>query len=93
MGVTNLDDLTLSGTLTGDVAGTVTGDIVTVNVIDVEGLATAEEVLSVPDVASGGVLAAHTTQVMSHSLRIQSADGTNYYIMLTDTVTNRTGGA
>lgn len=47
----------------------------------------------VPNVASGGVLAVHTTQVMSHSVRIKSADGTLYYIMLTNVVTNRTGGA
>jgi hypothetical protein len=81
MGVTNLDALTLGG------------ELVVVDAVDVEGLATAENVLSVPDVASGGVLAVHTTQTITHSLRIQSADGTNYYIMLTDTVTNRTGGA
>lgn len=49
--------------------------------------------LDTPDVASGGVLAVHITQVMSHSIRIQSEDGTNYYVMCTDTVTNRTGGA
>lgn len=81
MGVTNLDALTLGG------------ELVVVDAIDLEGLATAEDALSVPDVASGGVLAVHTTQTITHSLRIQSADGTNYYIMLTDTVTNRTGGA
>ena len=80
MGDTNLDSIVLAEGLT------------VVDVISVEGLATAEDVLSVPDVASGGVLAVHTTQTITHSLRIQSADGTNYYIMLTDTVTNRTGG-
>ena len=80
MGVTNLDALTLGG------------ELVVVDAIDIEGLATAEDALSVPDVASGGVLAVHTTETITHSLRIQSADGTNYYIMLTDTVTNRTGG-
>lgn len=47
----------------------------------------------VPNVASGGVLAAHTTQTMTHSLRIKSADGTLYYVMITNVVTNRTGGA
>lgn len=80
MGDTNLDSIVLGEGLT------------VVDVINVEGLATAEDMLSVPDVASGGVLAVHTTQTITHSLRIQSADGTNYYIMLTDTVTNRTGG-
>lgn len=80
MGVTNLDALTLGG------------ELVVVDAIDLEGLATAEDALSVPDVASGGVLAAHITDAMTHSIRIQSADGTNYYIMCTTTVTNRTGG-
>lgn len=47
----------------------------------------------VPNVASGGVLAAHTTQTMTHSIRIKSADGTLYYLMATNVVTNRTGGA
>lgn len=45
------------------------------------------------NVASGGTLAVHVTQVMSHSLRIKSLDGTLYYVMLTNVVTNRTGGA
>lgn len=47
----------------------------------------------VPNVASGGVLAAHITQTMTHSIRIKSADGTLYYLMATNVVTNRTGGA
>ena len=64
--------------------------LVITEALDVEGI--TDDVLSVSDVASGGVLAVHTTQTITHSLRIQSADGTNYYIMLTDTVTNRTGG-
>ena len=64
--------------------------LVVIEALDVEGI--TDDVLSVSDVASGGVLAVHTTQTITHSLRIQSADGTNYYIMLTDTVTNRTGG-
>ena len=64
--------------------------LVITEALDVEGI--TDDVLSSPDVASGGVLAVHTTQTITHSLRIQSADGTNYYIMLTDTVTNRTGG-
>lgn len=46
----------------------------------------------VPNVASGGMLAAHVTDGISHSIRIRSADGTLYYLMATTTVTNRTGG-
>lgn len=48
--------------------------------------------MEVPNVASGGMLAAHVTDAISHSIRIRSADGTLYYIMCTTTVTNRTGG-
>lgn len=47
----------------------------------------------VPTVASGGVLAAHITDAMTHSIRIKSIAGTLYYVMATTTVTNRTGGA
>lgn len=55
--------------------------------------AVSDKLISVPNVASGGVLAVHTTQTISHSVRIQSADGTLYYVMLTNLATNRTGGA
>ena len=46
----------------------------------------------VPNVASGGILAAHVTDAVTHSIRIISADGTKYYLMATTTVSNRTGG-
>jgi len=52
----------------------------------------SDKIIEVPDVVSAGVLAAHITDAMTHSIRIQSADGTSYYIMCTTTVTNRTGG-
>lgn len=55
--------------------------------------AVGDKFTQVPNVASGGVLAAHITDAMTDSLRIQSTDGTLYYVMLTKTVTNRTGGA
>jgi hypothetical protein len=48
--------------------------------------------LNVPVVASGGMLAAHVTDAITHSIRICSADGTKYYLMATTTVSNRTGG-
>lgn len=54
--------------------------------------AVSDKLITVPNVASGGVLAIHITQVMSHSIRIKSADGTLYYLMATNVVTNRTGG-
>lgn len=55
--------------------------------------ALADNLTVVPTVASGGVLAVHVTDAMTHSIRIKSAAGTNYYLMATTTITNRTGGA
>lgn len=55
--------------------------------------AVSDKFAAVPNVASGGVLAVHTTQTITHSVRIKSTDGTLYYVMLTNVVTNRTGGA
>lgn len=49
--------------------------------------------LRVPNVASGGLLAAHTTDAISHSIRCITEGGTVFYLMATTTVTNRTGGA
>lgn len=43
----------------------------------------------IPDADDGTIFAVHTTQTMSHSIKIISADGTAYYIMCTDTATNR----
>lgn len=60
---------------------------------DTTGDATFTAALETPDVASGGMLAVHDTDVLTHSIRIRSADGTLYYLMATTTVTNRTGGA
>lgn len=57
------------------------------------GTVTFTRLFEVPTVASAGLLAVHTTQTMTHSLRIRSAAGTLYYIMVTDAATNRTGGA
>jgi len=46
----------------------------------------------VPDVAaeSGGLFCAHTTQGLTHSLKIVTEGGTPYYIMCTNAATNRT---
>jgi hypothetical protein len=56
------------------------------------GSASTQRLLNVPTVASGGVLAVHVTDAMTHSIRIRSDAGTLYYLMATTTVTNRTGG-
>ena len=48
--------------------------------------------MRIPNVTAAAdcLFAIHTTQVMSHSIRIVSEDGTEYHIMCTDTDTNRT---
>lgn len=45
--------------------------------------------LEVPAASNGTIFAAHTTQVMTHSIRIRNAAGTAYYLMVTDAATNR----
>ena len=45
--------------------------------------------LEIPDAANGSMFAAHTTQTLTHSLKIRSADGTAYYVMCCDADTNR----
>ncbi len=51
--------------------------------------ASSARLLQLPDVSNGSVFAAHTTQTMTHSIRIKSATGTDYYIMCTNAATNR----
>jgi len=43
----------------------------------------------IPNVENGTIFAAHTTQGLTHSIKIISEDGTAYYIMCTDAATNR----
>lgn len=43
----------------------------------------------VPNASNGTIFAAHTTQTMTHSLKIISENGTAYYIMCCDAATNR----
>lgn len=49
--------------------------------------------LNVPTTGSGLLVAPHTTQVMTDSIRVVMADGNVRYIMLTTASSNRTGGA
>jgi hypothetical protein len=44
--------------------------------------------LNIPAPANGSIFATHTTQTMTHSIRIV-ASGVNYYVMCTDSATNR----
>lgn len=52
----------------------------------------SNNLIRIPNVAaeSGGLFCVHTTQVMTHSIKIVSENGTPYYIMCTDATTNRT---
>jgi hypothetical protein len=49
--------------------------------------------LNIPTTGSGLLMAPHTTQVMTDSIRIVMADGNVRYIMCTTASSNRTGGA
>lgn len=57
------------------------------------GAVTCKKAFRFPNATSGGMVAAHTTQTMTHSIRCVTDDGTLLYIMCTDTATNRAGGA
>jgi len=46
-------------------------------------------VVEVPAASNGTVFATHTTQTMTHSIRIYDDAGTAYYIMCTNAATNR----
>lgn len=43
----------------------------------------------IPNASNGTIFATHTTQTMTHSIKIISEDGTAYYIMCTNAATNR----
>lgn len=45
--------------------------------------------MEIPNASNGTIFAVHTTQTLTHSIRIKSANGTDYYIMCTNAATNR----
>lgn len=53
------------------------------------GTGTWSNLLQIPAASNGTIFAAHTTQTMTHSIRIRDASGTAYYIMCTNAATNR----
>lgn len=57
------------------------------------GAVAAKKAFRFPDVASAGMVAAHTTDALTHSIRCVTDSGTVLYLMATTTATNRTGGA
>jgi hypothetical protein len=63
-----------------------------IRVTDVGSVA-LKKLFRLPTVASAGLLAAHTTDAITHSIRCVDDAGTVFYIMCTTTATNRTGGA
>lgn len=52
----------------------------------------SNNLMRIPNVVAeaGGLFCAHTTQAMTHSIKIVSESGTPYYIMCTNASTNRT---
>lgn len=57
------------------------------------GAVTCGKAFRFPTVASAGMLAAHVTDAMTHSIRCVTDAGTVVYLMATTTASNRTGGA
>ncbi len=55
-------------------------------------VASTSSLLRVPNPSNSTIFAAHGTDAMTHSIRIKSAAGTSYFLMVTATATNR-GGA
>jgi hypothetical protein len=53
------------------------------------GVGRGANLMNVPNAANGTIFAAHTTEVMSHSIKIISANGTAYYVMCTNDATHR----
>lgn len=53
------------------------------------GTGVAANLMRIPNVSNGTVFAAHTTQGLTHSIKIVTEDGTPYYIMCTNAATNR----
>lgn len=63
-----------------------------IRVVDT-GAVPIKKLFRLPTVASAGLLAAHITDAMTHSIRCVDDAGTVFYIMATTTSSNRTGGA
>jgi hypothetical protein len=51
------------------------------------------KLLNIPAPANSTIFATHTTQAMTHSIRICAEDGTPYFIMCTNAATNRGGSS
>jgi hypothetical protein len=68
------------------------GGLVSGNHIELQGA--VSNLLKLPSTASNGtILAVHTTQTMTHSIRVKDSAGNSYFLMATNAATNRGGGA
>lgn len=67
---------------------TVPASVAFVRVVDL-GAVRIGSLLRMPNISNGTIFAAHTTQGLTHSIKIVTDDGTAYYIMCTDAATNR----
>lgn len=56
--------------------------------VNLDDLSSSATVIDLPTIANGGVVAAHTTDAMTHSVRIK-AGTTTLYLMATTTTSNR----
>lgn len=74
-------------------AGNTAGSNVSFIKVDDEGSVKLGYLLNIPTTGSGLMVAPHTTQVMTDSIRVVMADGNVRYLMLTTAASNRTGGA
>lgn len=89
------DTRTISGNVAAILAETnfATGNTIpsTVALIHLKeiGDVTCKTAFRLPNAAAGGMIAPHTTQGMTHSIRIVTDDGTPYYIMCASVATNR----
>lgn len=93
------DTRTLSGTLAAiqvdsDIAAgnTVPANAAFIRVTD-SGAVALGRLLNIPAASNSTIFATHTTQTMTHSIRITDAAGTPYFIMCTNAATNRGGGS
>jgi hypothetical protein len=50
------------------------------------------KLMNIPAPSNSTIFATHTTQTMTHSIRICAEDGTPYFVMCTNAATNRGGG-
>lgn len=93
------DTRTLAGTLAAiqldsniATGNTVPANAAFIRVTDT-GAVKLAKLFNLPASASGAMVAPHTTQVMTDSIRVVLDDGSIRYIMLTTASSNRTGGA